>query len=103
MLLNRACGVAAKDATMTSDNFPNGKIRSLKLKAESQGWRKPPKAKIDSWGEWLINAGFRPRERGQVICVEPGMVELRASVGKNRLNGNGFSQVEFAGVGDEKE
>ncbi len=52
-------------------------VRSLKIEAEGDYWKRLIKSKIRLAGRWLEQAGFRPGHRVRVVCVAPGIIELR--------------------------
>jgi hypothetical protein len=52
-------------------------VRLLKIESDGDAWRGILKPKIRLTGRWLERAGFKPGEQVQVICVAPGMIELR--------------------------
>ena len=56
---------------------PASSIRSLQIEADGDRW-KGVKPKIRVTGRWLERAGFKPGARVQVICVAPGVIELRS-------------------------
>jgi hypothetical protein len=66
-------------------NFADGKIlpapavRSLKIEADGDLWRGRVKPKLRLMGQWLERAGFKPGGRAQVLCVSPGVLELRST------------------------
>ncbi len=53
--------------------------RTLKIEANGDPWKGLIKPKIRLTGRWLERAGFQPGQRVQVICVAPGVLELRSS------------------------
>ena len=53
-------------------------IRSIKIESEGDPWKGISKPKIRLMGRWLERAGFSPGHRIQVVCVSPGVIELRA-------------------------
>jgi hypothetical protein len=53
-------------------------IRTLKIEAVGEFWRGLIKPKIRLTGHWLERAGFKPGTHVQVICVAPGVIELRS-------------------------
>ena len=70
---------------MTSENFPTDSApcashRTLKIEEEGDFAKSLVKPKIRLMGRWLEKAGFRPGNRVQVVCVSPGIIELRAPV-----------------------
>jgi cell division inhibitor SulA len=52
-------------------------VRQLKIEATGDFWQGLIKPKIRLTGRWLEQAGFKPGNRVQVICVSPGVIELR--------------------------
>jgi hypothetical protein len=54
-------------------------VRTLQIEKDGDFWRKRIKPKIRIMGKWLERAGFQPGTRVQVICVAPGVIELRSS------------------------
>jgi hypothetical protein len=67
---------------MTSQQFPNQSglraTRSLKIEADGDAWKRRIKPKIRLMGRWLERAGFKPGDRVHVVCVAPGVIELRS-------------------------
>ena len=51
--------------------------RSLKIERDGDYWRGKTKPKIRLIGRWLERAGFIPGSRVHVVCVAPGIIELR--------------------------
>ena len=51
--------------------------RTLKIEEDGDFWKRPAKPKIRLIGRWLERAGFQPGSRVHVICVAPGLIELR--------------------------
>ena len=58
---------------------PIASVRTLKIEAAGDFWRGQIKPKIRLTGRWLKQAGFTPGARVQIICVAPGVIELRAT------------------------
>jgi hypothetical protein len=60
----------------------NGKahtlVRTLKIEADGDVWKGLIKPKIRLMGHWLERAGFKPGHRVRVVCVAPGIIELRS-------------------------
>jgi hypothetical protein len=54
-------------------------VRQLKIEAEGDAWKGLFKPKIRLMGRWLERAGFKPGKRVQVVCVAPGVIELRSA------------------------
>ncbi len=52
--------------------------RTLKIEETGDSWRGLIKPKIRLMGRWLEKAGFKPGTRVQVVCVAPGVIELRS-------------------------
>lgn len=52
-------------------------VRILKIEATGDFWKGGTKPKIRLTGRWLERAGFRPGDHVQVMCVRPGLLELR--------------------------
>jgi len=57
--------------------------RTLKIETVEDFWRGLIKPKIRLTGRWLEQAGFKPGSHAQVICVAPGIIELRSAVWVN--------------------
>jgi hypothetical protein len=53
--------------------------RRLKIENEGDFWRAQTRPKIRLTGKWLQRAGFNPGSHVVVICVAPGVIELRSS------------------------
>ena len=53
-------------------------IRQLKIEAEGDAWKGLLKPKIRLMGRWLERAGFTPGNHVEVVCVTPGVIELRS-------------------------
>lgn len=51
--------------------------RSIKIEAGGDFWRGLVKPKIRLMGRWLERAGFNSGDQVQVLCVRPGVLELR--------------------------
>jgi hypothetical protein len=54
-------------------------VRKLKIEEAGDFWKKQIKPKIRLMGNWLEQAGFKPGTHVQVVCVSPGVIELRSS------------------------
>jgi hypothetical protein len=54
-------------------------VRSLKIEADGDFWRGKIKPKLRLMGRWLERAGFKPGGRAQVLCISPGVLELRST------------------------
>lgn len=52
--------------------------RTLKIEEHGDSWKGLVRPKIRLIGRWLERAGFKPGTRVQVICVAPGVIELRS-------------------------
>jgi hypothetical protein len=52
--------------------------RQLKIEAHGDTWKGLLKPKIRLIGRWLERAGFKPGTHVKVICVAPGVLELRS-------------------------
>jgi hypothetical protein len=61
--------------------------RSLKIEATGDFAANQIKPKIRLLGKWLERAGFIPGNRVQILCVAPGVMEIRST-----------SQAYLAGV-----
>lgn len=55
----------------------NPTSRTLKIEEDGDRWR-GIKPKIRLIGKWLERAGFKPGKHVSVVCVAPGLIELRA-------------------------
>ena len=53
--------------------------RVLKIEADGDTWKGLIKPKIRLMGRWLERAGFSPGSHVHVLCVAPGVIELRSS------------------------
>ena len=53
--------------------------RVLKIEADGDFWRGRIRSKIRLTGRWLSNAGFSPGNKVEVICLEAGLLQLRAT------------------------
>ena len=49
----------------------------LKIEKDGDAGKGLIKPKIRLMGRWLERAGFKPGSRVHVICVAPGVIELR--------------------------
>jgi hypothetical protein len=58
---------------------PHTLVRTLKIEADGDSWKGLIKPKIRLMGRWLERAGFKPGHRVRVVCVVPGVIELRSS------------------------
>lgn len=63
-----------------NDSTPCAPTRSLKIEEDGDYSKKRIRPKIRLMGRWLEKAGFIPGGRVQVVCVSPGIIELRAPV-----------------------
>ena len=52
--------------------------RRLKIEPEGDFSKGIVRPKIRLIGRWLERAGFRPGDRVEVVCVAPGVLELRS-------------------------
>ncbi len=52
--------------------------RMLKIEETGDSWKGVIKPKIRLMGRWLDKAGFKPGSRVQVVCVGPGVIQLRS-------------------------
>ena len=62
-------------------------VRTLKIEAEGDSWKARIKPKIRLCGRWLERAGFNPGRRVQIVCVAPGVLELRSLDALSATNG----------------
>ena len=53
--------------------------RKLKIEEHGTDWKKPIKPKIRLVGRWLESAGFKPGQHVEVVCLAPGLLELRSA------------------------
>lgn len=53
--------------------------RNLKVEKEGDFWKGKTKPKIRLIGHWLEEAGFVAESRVEVVCISPGVIELRCS------------------------
>lgn len=56
----------------------NPSVRKLKIEADGDFWKGLSKPKIRLMGHWLARAGFSPGGHVHVVCVGPGVIELRS-------------------------
>lgn len=71
---------------MISENLPGRSPpgpRSLKIEETGDFSANNIKPKIRLMGRWLQQAGFAPGERVRVVCLGPGVIELRSPVAAN--------------------
>ena len=54
-------------------------VRQLKIEEHGDHWKGRLRPKIRLIGRWLEQAGFPPGGQVQIICVAPGVLELRAA------------------------
>ena len=54
-------------------------VRRLKIEEHGDSWNGLLKPKIRLIGRWLARAGFRPGSHVHVVCVAPGVLELRSA------------------------
>jgi hypothetical protein len=52
--------------------------RNLKIEEHGNFFRGLVKPKIRLMGYWLNRAGFKPGGRVEVVCLAPGVIELRS-------------------------
>lgn len=67
--------------TMTNQTISETRTasgRTLKIETAGDFWRGLLKPRIRLTGRWLEQAGFKPGSHVQVICVAPGVIELRS-------------------------
>jgi hypothetical protein len=57
---------------------PAPPVRKLKIEADGDPWKGQTIPKIRLTGRWLDRAGFSPGNHVQVLCVAPGVIELRS-------------------------
>ena len=51
----------------------------MKIEEHGDHWKGLHKPKIRLVGRWLDRAGFKPGSHVHVICVAPGVLELRSA------------------------
>jgi hypothetical protein len=61
------------------ETLPRGRIRKLKIEADGDRWKSTVRPKIRLLGRWLEKAGFRPGTHVHILCLAPGVIELRSS------------------------
>jgi hypothetical protein len=54
-------------------------VRRLKIEEHGDSWNGLHKPKIRLIGRWLERAGFRHGSHVHVVCVAPGVLELRSA------------------------
>jgi hypothetical protein len=54
-------------------------VRRLKIEEHGDRWNGRLKPKIRLLGRWLEQAGFQPGSHVHVVCVAPGVLELRSA------------------------
>jgi len=59
-------------------------VRRLKIEEHGDAWHGLLKPKIRLIGRWLARAGFRPGSHVHVVCVAPGVLELRLADAPNQ-------------------
>ena len=59
--------------------LPEAPVRKLKIEADGDFWKGLTKPKIRLVGRWLERAGFSPGQHVHVLCVAPGVIELRSA------------------------
>jgi len=65
------------DSPKQSASAPS--VRKLKIEADGDPWKGLIIPKIRLMGRWLERAGFRPGNHVDVMCVAPGIIQLRSS------------------------
>jgi hypothetical protein len=61
-------------------NPTTGKVfRRLKIEEHGEGGQRLYKPKIRLIGRWLQKAGFPPGGHVDIVCVAPGVLELRST------------------------
>jgi len=63
----------------TNESTKASAVRRLKIEEHGDGWRGLLKPKIRLIGRWLEKAGFKPGSHVHVVCVAPGVLELRSA------------------------
>jgi len=64
---------------MSLRDCPVPAVRVLKIETSGDFWKGLTKPKIRLMGHWLERAGFKSGNHVHVICVAPGVIELRSS------------------------
>ena len=54
-------------------------VRSLRIEADGDWWKRRIRPKIRIMGKWLERAGFKPGGRVSLTFVAPGVIELRST------------------------
>jgi hypothetical protein len=72
-------------------------VRTLKIEADGDFFKRRIKPKIRMMGYWLERAGFRAGNRVHVTCVGPGVIELRACSTHLRQNSPQEPVIEGSG------
>ena len=82
MCTTELCAVTERGVMQTSEPpklvAPQPAVRALKIETSGDFWKGLTKPKIRLMGHWLERAGFKPGNRVHVICVAPGVIELRS-------------------------
>jgi len=73
----RECSMPASKSLQRTE--PDSPVRTLKIEADGDFWKGLTKPKIRLTGHWLERAGFKPGNRVHVMCLAPGVIELRSS------------------------
>lgn len=55
------------------------KVRRLKIEGHGDDLKGLLKPKIRLMGRWLERAGFKPGSHVQIVCITPGVLELRST------------------------
>jgi hypothetical protein len=63
----------------TNESTTARAVRRLKIEEHGDGWGGLLKPKIRLMGRWLEKAGFRPGSHVDIVCVAPGVLELRSA------------------------
>jgi hypothetical protein len=63
---------------LTTEFTATPPIRTLKIEASGDAWKRAIKPKIRLTGRWLERAGFKPDTHVHVRYVAPGVIELRS-------------------------
>jgi len=54
-------------------------VRRLKIEEHGDAWKGLLKPKIRLMGRWLEKAGFKPGSHVHIVCVSPGILQLRST------------------------
>jgi hypothetical protein len=71
-------GTSEAPATSHANNT-SPQVRNLQIEETGDFFRRRTKPKIRLMGYWLERAGFKPGARVLVLCLAPGLIELRSS------------------------